>query len=220
MVIRLMTAVVIVLSFSTVDIFAQRQNRRYAGITVYENPDFRGRSVTFRDEIADLREYGLNDRITSLELDGNQAWEVCRDVHFAGGCRVFTGSIDDLRDEGWNDRISSMRPAGFSRGGLGSIWGTPRNGRNRTGNAQSRLVLYDKPNYRGDARDVVRNATDLGSMANDARSAQVYGGTWELCDRTSRNGLCVTINEDVPDLRRLGFRNGVGSVREVGSRWW
>ena len=216
---RLITAVLIGLSFLTSDISAQQQGRRYAGITVYEHPDFRGHSVTFRDEIADLREHGLNDRITSIEIDGNQAWEVCRDVHFAGGCRVFTGAIDDLRQEGWNDRISSLRPAGFGRGGWGNIFGSPRNGRTR-GSSQSRLVLYDRPNYRGDGRDVVTSTRNLGSIGDDARSAQVYGGTWELCDGASRNALCVTIDNDVPDLRRLGFRNGVTSVRQVNSRRW
>ena len=73
-------------------------------------------SVSFR-EVPDLREHGLNDRITSFEVAGNQAWEVCRDVFFAGGCRVFTGSIDDLRAAGWNDRISSLRPVGYCAGG-------------------------------------------------------------------------------------------------------
>ena len=64
-------------------------NSGYGGITVYEDPDFRGDSVTFRNEVPDLREHGLNDRISSIEVDGNQAWEVCRDVNFGGGCRVF-----------------------------------------------------------------------------------------------------------------------------------
>ena len=83
---------------------------------MYEHPDFRGESVTFRNAIADMRQHGLNDRISSLEVDGNQAWEVCRDINFGGGCRVFQGPIHDLRSEGWNDRISSMRAVGYARG--------------------------------------------------------------------------------------------------------
>ena len=219
--VRLVLAVVVTLSFFSSDVSAQRRSRGfgYAGITVYEHPDYRGNSVTFREDIADLRQHGLNDRISSLEVDGNQAWEVCRDINFSGGCRVFSGSIDDLREEGWSDRISSLRPAGMLRGGRGNDWGI-RDGRSRNA-AQSRLVIYDRPNYRGDARDLVSNSTNLGAVGDQARSVRVYGGTWELCEGAFRNARCVTVTEDVPDLRSLGMRNGVTSVHESArqSRW-
>ena len=222
MVLRLALASVVALSCLSPDLSAQRRGQSYAGITVYENPDFRGRSVTFRDGISDLRDHGLNDRITSIEIDGNQAWEVCRDIDFAGGCRVFTGSIEDLREEGWNDRISSLRPAGFLRGGRGNVFGNNRNRRARE--ADARLVLYDRPNYRGDGRDFATSSTNLGALGDSARSVRVYGGTWELCEGVLRNPRCVTLTEDVPDLRALGLRNGVTSVREVrrqsNNRWW
>ena len=169
---------------------------RICGITVYEDPDFRGDSVTFRNDVPDLRQQGLNDRISSLEVDGNQAWEVCRDVNFGGGCRVFQGSIDDLRSEGWNDRISSMRAVGYARNNSnnrGGVWGNQRgNGNYR----DSRLVFYDRTNFRGDARDIVDGSNNLGSVGDRARSVQVYGGTWELCDGSSRNARCVTVTRE------------------------
>ena len=225
MTLRFALALVLAVSALSLDASAQQRGRGYGynGITVFEDPDFRGDSITFRNEVADLRQHGLNDRISSLEVDGNQAWEVCRDVNFGGGCRVFQGSIDDLRSEGWNDRISSMRAVGFGRGinNRGGIFG---NTRGNAGNRQSRAVLYDRPNFRGDSRDVLNNATNLGQAGTRARSLQVYGGTWELCDGAFRNARCVTVSENVPDLRQLGFRNGVASVREVGrqnnNRWW
>jgi hypothetical protein len=230
MVLRLALAVAIAASCFSLDASAQRRGRGYAGITVYEHPDFRGDSVTFRDEVPDLRRHALNDRITSIEIDGNQAWEVCRNVNFSGGCRVFSGTIDDLRQEGWNDRISSLRPVGFSRGWGGNGNGNGRWGNNRNRNvgngswqSQSRLVLYDRPNYRGDSRDIVNNSTDLGSVGDSVRSVQVYGGAWELCESFNRNARCVTVSDDVPDLRNLGLRNGITSAREVAaqnrSRW-
>ena len=138
---------------------------------------------------------------------------MCRDVHFSGGCRVFTGTIDDLRAAGWNDRISSMRAVGFAQNNnRGGWWGNGNgNGmveqRQRPGygnNRQSRLVFYDRPNFRGDARDIFNNATNLGSVGDRARSVQVYGGTWELCDGAFRNARCVTVNQSVSDLRSLG----------------
>jgi hypothetical protein len=222
MVLRVALAFVVAASFLSSDLTAQRRGQGYAGITVFEHPDFRGHSVTFREGISDLRDHGLNDRITSIEIDGSQAWEVCRDIEFAGGCRVFTGSIEDLREEGWNDRISSLRPAGFVRGGRGNVWGnTPNRG---VRGADSRLALYARPNYRGDARDFAISTMNLGAIGDNARSVRVYGGTWELCEGVLRNPRCVTVTEDVPDLHRLGLRNGVTSVREVrrqsGTRWW
>ena len=121
MILRFALALALAVSAFSLDASAQRGRGNggyngYSGITVYEDPNFRGDSFTFRNEVRDLREEGLNDRISSLEVDGNQAWEVCRDINFGGGCRVFQGTIDDLRSEGWNDRISSMRAVGFARG--------------------------------------------------------------------------------------------------------
>ena len=236
---KLRFAVALVLSIAALPLTASAQwgrgNNGYSGITVYEDPDFRGDSVTFRNEVPDLRQHGLNDRISSLEVNGNQAWEVCRDINFGGGCRVFQGSIENLRAEGWNDRISSMRAVGFARGNnnRGGVWNNGRgnnnrggvwnNGRGNTNNRESRLVLYDRPNFRGDARDVFNSSTNLGSVGDRARSIQVYGGTWELCDGGFRNARCVTVSDNVPDLRSLGFRNGVAIAREVTSargRWW
>jgi len=223
MILRFAVALVLTVSAFSLDASAQRGRDfgGYSGITVYEHPDFRGDSVTFRNEVADLRQHALNDRISSLEVDGNQAWEVCRDVNFGGGCRVFQGTMEDLRELGWNDRISSMRAVGYRGNNSGGLWGN----RGNTNNRQSRLVIYDRPNFRGDARNVVNSATNLGSSGDRARSVQVYGGTWELCDGAFRNARCVTVSDNVPDLRSLGLGNGVTSAREVAgqnrnNRWW
>jgi hypothetical protein len=227
MILRFALALALVASALSLDASAQQRGRGYggySGITVYEHPDFRGESVTFRNEVSDLRQHALNDRISSLEVDGNQAWEVCRDIDFGGGCRVFQGTIDDLRSAGWNDRISSMRAVGFARGNSnrGGIWANPRGNAN---NRQSRLVVFDRPNFRGSSRDVLNSAENMGSVGERVRSVQVYGGTWELCEGAFRNARCVTVSDNVPDLRNLGFRNGVTSAREVAgqsrnNRWW
>ncbi|HUP41401.1 MAG TPA: beta/gamma crystallin-related protein [Vicinamibacterales bacterium] len=219
---KLRFALALVLAASAVSLEAAAQQRGrgnlgYSGITVYEHPDFRGDSVTFRNEVPDLRQHALNDRISSIEVDGNQAWEVCRDVNYGGGCRVFQGSIDDLRSEGWNDRISSMRAVGFARGNVNRDRGVFGNRRGNANVRQSRLVFYDRTNFRGDARNVLNSAGNLGAMGDRVRSVEVYGGTWELCDGSSRNARCVTVTESIPDLRNLGFRNGVTSAREVNS---
>lgn len=83
------------------------------GITVYSDSNYRGQSQSFRSEIGDLGRSGLNDQISSIEVNG--AWEVCTDAWFRGQCQVITSSTRNLNNTGINDRISSMRPA--RRGG-------------------------------------------------------------------------------------------------------
>ena len=83
------------------------------GITVYSDSNYRGQSQSFRSEIGDLGRSGLNDQISSIEVNG--AWEVCTDAWFRGQCQFITSSTRNLNNTGINDRISSMRPA--RRGG-------------------------------------------------------------------------------------------------------
>jgi len=82
-------------------------------ITVFRDADFGGRSMTFNDQVFDLRPVGINDEISSIRLRG--AWEVCEDSYFRGRCQIVNGDVRTLRDLGLNDKISSMRPA--RRGG-------------------------------------------------------------------------------------------------------
>ena len=83
-------------------------------ITVYRDANFRGQSMTFREEISNLRNSGLNDAISSIRL-GRGSWEVCEDANYRGRCQVINGDVRDLGRTGLNDRISSLRPA--RRGG-------------------------------------------------------------------------------------------------------
>ena len=93
---------------------------RRGAITVYADSNFRGASMTFRDEIPNLANSGLNDRISSMEVRGE--WEACTDAYFRGYCQRFTGSVRNLGSSGMNDRISSLRPVGRG-GGWGGGWG-------------------------------------------------------------------------------------------------
>ena len=81
------------------------------GSRVYDDVNFRGSPFTFRGDVPDLREFGLNDRISSLQMDRDESWEICENTGFSGRCTVVSGSDRDLRSINWNDMISSMRPA-------------------------------------------------------------------------------------------------------------
>ncbi len=87
-------------------------NNGRSSITVYADSNYRGYSQTFRGEISNLGNSGLNDQISSMEVSGS--WEVCTDANFRGQCTVISSNQRNLGSTGYNDRISSMRPA---RGG-------------------------------------------------------------------------------------------------------
>jgi beta/gamma crystallin len=196
-------------------ISASAQNRRYTGgITVFTNPNFTGQSASFNNDMPDLRGYNLNDKISSLEIPNGESWEVCQDINYGNRCQVFTGSVSDLRSMGWNDRISSLRRVNSGYGGrrTGGVYSPngPVYSPNGSYGAQ-RLVLYDRPNFRGNAMTL--NGNENGGLGNRlVGSAQVRGGSWELCDRSGR---CATVSQDVPDLSRLGLNGRITAARPV-----
>ena len=184
-----------------------RPNGNFGGneVVVFADPNFRGASVALRGDTPDLRPYKLNDKVSSIEIPAGETWEVCQDVNF-GSCQILRGSVADLRTIGWNDRISSLRRVDNFRNGRN------QNGDRRSGGIFSQpqssqdLVFYDRTGYRGAAYD----ERSIGNRM--ARSVDVRGGSWQLCDRAGR---CATINQSVPDLSRLGLNGQITSVRPV-----
>jgi Beta/Gamma crystallin len=194
---------------------ASAQGRRNGGgsITVFTNPNYGGQSVSFSADTPDLRGYSLNDKISSIQIPSGESWQICQDINFGNQCLVLSGSVSDLRSMGWNDRISSLRRVsnGFRDTRPGSIF-RPNYGNNAGfGNGSERLLLFDRPNFRGNTLTVTGN--ENGSFGNrNLGSAQVRGGAWEVCDRSGR---CATVTQDVPDISRLGLRDRIVSARLV-----
>jgi hypothetical protein len=87
----------------------------WADIQVFEDVNFRGRSVRVGGVVPDLRNYGFNDRISSIRVfDG--AWEVCEHANFQGRCYVIDRDILNLGQLRMAGQISSIRPVN-RRGG-------------------------------------------------------------------------------------------------------
>ena len=84
------------------------------GITFYEYPDFRGRSVTVYGEENNFVEIGFNDRARSARANGS--FLVCEDVDFRGRCERVSGDVRDLGYVGLSGRVSSAR---VESGGVG-----------------------------------------------------------------------------------------------------
>jgi hypothetical protein len=89
---------------------AQERQMSGAGITVFADSNFRGRSATFREDVFDLAQYGgLNDRITSLRVAPGEQWEVCEHSNYQGRCVVVSGDEPDLRRNSWSECDERLR---------------------------------------------------------------------------------------------------------------
>ena len=204
------SALLVTLCVVGVSVPTSAQSRRNAGrgITVYADPDFRGASTTIRDDTPDLRGFGLNDKISSIEVPNGESWEMCQDINYGNRCQVISGSVSDLRAMGWNDRISSLRRVGNgvrNRNGNG----------NGIGSRNESLLFFDRTGFRGSSTVVTSDSSDLGFVRRPAASVEVRGGTWELCDQSGR---CATIRQNVSDLSQLGLGNRLRSAYLVDDR--
>ncbi len=78
-------------------------------VTFYENDNFRGRAFNTQGDVPDFRQFGFNDRASSVVVVGDR-WEVCDDINFGGRCFVLRpGNYPSLGAMGLNDRVSSVR---------------------------------------------------------------------------------------------------------------
>jgi hypothetical protein len=185
------------------------------GITIYEHPNYGGRNATFRDEVADLSDYHLNDRVSSLRIARGESWEVCEDKDFGGRCRVFSGDEPDLRRSSWDEMITSIRPvrADGRRGDHDRWSGRDRNDNDRQGHPT--LTLFESRDLQGGAFELDHPDRSLSETGGRGRSLSARGGLWEICDRPDFGGRCVTVSGDVPDLRPYGMSNRIASARPV-----
>jgi hypothetical protein len=77
------------------------------------------------------------------------------------------------------------------------------------------LVVYDQANYAGNSANFTSAATNLGPQwRRMARSININGGTWQVCEDPNFNGRCVTLSQSAPDLGTYNLRR-IGSVRPI-----
>jgi hypothetical protein len=96
MTLRTITDVALLVSlFPMAVLSAQARQIGGVGLTVFEDPGFRGRSATLREDTRDFKPIGLNDLISSLRVGRNEQWEVCENANYRGlrrRLRLGTGS--------------------------------------------------------------------------------------------------------------------------------
>jgi hypothetical protein len=95
--------------------YADRGPGRSAA-TFFVKDDFGGRNVTVDRPVNSMREFDLNDKVSSITIQGGP-WLVCADDDFQGRCEVIDHSMKKLGKIGMDDTISSARP--LTRGDRG-----------------------------------------------------------------------------------------------------
>ena len=192
---------------------AQPRRDDGVGVVVYDDVNFQGPALTLRNDVADLREFRLNDRISSLQMAPGETWEVCENVNFGGRCAVLTGSDRDLRPRGWNDMISSMRRV------RGRDDRRARDDRNDRGRAS--ITVYDDVNFRGSPFTFRSEVADLREFGLNDRISSLQmdpDESWEICENTRFGGRCTVVSGSDRDLRTINWNDMISSMRPARGR--
>jgi len=83
-------------------------------VTFYDQPGYRGGSVTFYRSTDNLANTGFNDRAQSAQVRG--AWRMCENADYKGRCEVISGNVPDLNAYTMGGRISSLQLIGPDQG--------------------------------------------------------------------------------------------------------
>jgi hypothetical protein len=174
------------------------------GVVLYDEPFFRGRSVTIKEPVENLRSRNFHDRAESVRVVSG-TWELCAEPRFRH-CQRVNRDMPHLSSLGLNKKLSSVRPVGYGPGGGPNPPPYP------TG---ARIVLFEGEGYRGPSVTLDAASGDLAGFGGRARSLQVLSGTWLVCDRPRFSGRCQQVNASVPDLDSWGLSGRIMSARPV-----
>ncbi|MEQ1755568.1 MAG: beta/gamma crystallin-related protein [Micropepsaceae bacterium] len=79
-------------------------------ITLFEKPNFQGRSMTFERRVASLNAVGFNDAAQSVKIEGRRDWVLCESRNFLGRCIRVHLKEKDLMRQKFTSLASSIYP--------------------------------------------------------------------------------------------------------------
>ncbi|MEM8633726.1 MAG: beta/gamma crystallin-related protein [Pseudomonadota bacterium] len=81
------------------------------------------------------------------------------------------------------------------------------------------IILYSDTNFRGEARVYRGNIDSLryDGFNNVARSVEIRGGAWTLCEHSGFDGRCRTIEYSIPHLGDIGLDCKLTSFYQAGA---
>lgn len=184
----------------------ERDRRGERGLVLYDQRNFRGQAREFDRPAPDLEGFGR--RVSSVNAAG-RPWELCSRPDFRGRCVIVSEDVADLRTLGIENEVASVRPV---REDGGREYRREPPSRAPEG---PRLILYDRPDFRGRAREVFDSEDELSDFNDRAQSARVVAGAWQLCEHRGFRGRCITLAADAPDLNAYRLGSAVTSARPV-----
>jgi hypothetical protein len=204
-------------------VLATLTHAAFAGeVTLFSDSDFNGQRVTIDRDAPNLRDFGFNDRASSVVVTSGR-WLLCEHANFGGRCAEF-GPGEYRQLPGFNDAVSSVRQVG--RGGH-ERWRDRDHDRDDDRD-------HDRDGWRGGDRggpDVlmfagprferqqvalsqdVRSLNDVG-FNDRATSIIIREGRWEFCEHADFRGECIVLGPGRYDfLDRMN--NRISSMRRL-----
>ena len=79
-------------------------------IVVYDQPNFKGRTMAFTQAVPDLAQQKFDDKVASLSITGPGDWVLCEHRNYGGRCARVQGRADNLKLFDIVGRVSSLYP--------------------------------------------------------------------------------------------------------------
>src|SRR5262245_36806241 len=79
-------------------------------ITVFERPNYQGRSFVFDRRVPSLAALDFNDRVGSVRIKVRRDWVLCEHRNFMGMCARIRGKADSLKRFKLEGKVSSLYP--------------------------------------------------------------------------------------------------------------
>jgi hypothetical protein len=186
-------------------------------ITLFDFPDFGGRSYTLEGDTRNFDPLGINDRAVSAIVDEG-TWQLCEHADYGGVCITLApGRHPNL------GRMSGQASSARLVAGAGPVAPPPGPGGLPGGwGSGTRAILYEGPNLTG--RSFVINAEIVPDLAgtgfNDrASSLRIERGYWIFCSDANFFGECRTFGPgDYPTLPwDLAYR--ISSGRRIAGHY-
>lgn len=135
-----------------------------AEMTLYEGPNFGGRSMTVRATIDNFDRTGFNDRASSILIHSG-VWDVCVDAYFQGQCkRLGPGEYRNLGPI-FNNSISSVRPVSAPMPGPGPA-PAPGPGPAMGGNGSPSIQLFERRGFGGRSITLTTNVATSSALSS------------------------------------------------------
>ena len=79
-------------------------------ITVFDQPNFKGRALTFDQSVPSLAKVQFNDVIASVQIKGARDWVLCEHRNFMGKCVRIHAKEKNLKRLKIDGQVSSLYP--------------------------------------------------------------------------------------------------------------